>query len=126
MLRQIASLTDLDKNSINIQTYLEITISDDPNEISDRGNNLSVYLARTSKMLADAKYHLDIAKKKSILMHTQKALSPSTLKDLVNADTEYENYLVNLIERQNRTCVHQMDWCRTMISKLKEEMKYIS
>lgn len=126
MLRQIASLTDLEKNSIDIQTYLEITISDDPNEISDRGNNLSVYLARTSKMLADAKYHLDVARKKSILENTQKGLAPSTLKDLVSSATEYENYLVNLIERQNRTCVHQIDWCRTMISKIKEEMKYIN
>ncbi len=124
MLLQLMTLKDIEKEAINIQIFLEVTLSDNPEELTERGNQLSSYLARTSKMLADAKYHQDVARKQYIAENKDKGYSPSVLKDIILAATEYENYLVNLIERQNRTCVHQMDWCRTMVSKLKEEMKY--
>ena len=38
-----------------IQDYLEVIIPDDLNMIVERGNELTVYIARTGKMLADAK-----------------------------------------------------------------------
>ena len=122
----IASKADLTKWSESIQMFLEITVSEDPTEIVERGNQLTVYMAQTGKMLADAKYHQDQAVKNSILQRIETNLSPSTLNKLIDADCEEENYLVNWIERLNRTCTHQLDWCRSTLSKAKEEMRHQS
>ena len=45
----------LRKEAAEIQAYLEITISDDPSEMLERLATLNVYMARSGKMLADAK-----------------------------------------------------------------------
>ena len=34
-----------------------------------------------------------------------------------------EQYLCDMAERVNRAAVHRLDWCRTLISKAKEEMR---
>ena len=34
-----------------------------------------------------------------------------------------ERYLVDFAERVNRCGVHRLDWCRTLISKAKEDMR---
>lgn len=129
MLKNITSRENLLKEAEKIQAFLDITCGDDPEEIVNRGNDLSVYISRTGKMLADAKAHLD-AKKKSAIMEQLRGvglklnISATTLNDLIRSTCEDENYLVTWIERLNRTATHQLDWCRTLISKLKEEMKY--
>ena len=46
-----------------IQEFLEITMSDNPQEVIERGNDLQVYMARTGKLLADAKYMLNEKKR---------------------------------------------------------------
>jgi len=129
MLTNITSLQALKKEAEEIQSFLDITVGDDPCEIVERGNQLAVYISRTSKMLADSKLHLDI-KRKSAIMEQLKGIGmrldipATTLNNLINSSCENENYLVNWIERLNRTATHQIDWCRTLISKMKEEMKY--
>lgn len=129
MLTNISSIDALRKEAKEIQAFLDITTGDDPVEIVERGNDLSVYISRTGKMLADAKMHLDI-KRKCAIMEKLRGIGlkidipATTLNDLIRASCEEENYLVNWIERLNRTATHQLDWCRTLISKLKEEMKY--
>ena len=107
----------------NIQAFLEITVSDNPEEVTDRGHDLTVYLAQTAKMLADAKYHLSKAKKGSILRNQTKPLSPTIMRELVNSDTEDESYIVNWVERLNRACTHELDWLRSVLSKMKEELR---
>ena len=111
-----------------IQDFLEITVSDNPEEISSRGNDLAVYIARTGKMLADAKHHQNKARAHSIIKQAGEAadLPASVLSKLVDASTYEENHVVDWCERLNRSATHQMDWCRTLISKMKEEMKYAS
>ena len=37
-----------------------------------------------------------------------------------------EMYLADSLERLNRSCVHTIDLCRSIISKEKEEMKYLA
>jgi hypothetical protein len=79
-------------------------------------------------MLADAKYHKDQKLKTAVfqtLRDTAKlaGLSITTINKLIDANCETENYLMNWIERMNRTATHQIDWCRTLISKAKEEMR---
>ena len=121
---QIASKEDILKEAIQIQEYLEITVSEDMAEIEDRGSSLSVFLARSGKLLADSKYHKDKAMKESIINRLGVELPASVLNKLVEASCEEESYLVNKVERINRTCTHQMDWLRSVLSKAKQEMTY--
>jgi len=128
MLDQITSLLDLFTEAKQIGDYLEISCSDDISEVVDRGNSLAVYISRSGKMLADAKWHKDQKLKSSVfqtLHDTAKmaGLSVTTINKMIEANCEQENYLVNWIERLNRTATHQLDWCRTLVSKAKEEMR---
>lgn len=128
MLEHISTLQDLETEAKEIDAYLNITSSDDMNEVVERGNNLAVYISRTGKMLADAKWHKDQKLKSSvfqILRDTAKlaGLSVTTINKLIEANCETENYIVNWIDRLNRCATHDLDWCRTLVSKAKEEMR---
>lgn len=109
----------------SIQSFLEITVSDNIEEIAERGNELAVYIARTGKMLADARYHRNKALSTSIVreMGKQANIPPSVLSKLVDAATFDENYVADWVERLNRSATHQLDWMRTLTSKAKEEMR---
>jgi hypothetical protein len=109
----------------DIQGFLEITSSDNIEEIAQRGNDLAVYIARTGKMLADAKYHRNKALSSSIVREMGKSagIPASTLNKLVDAATFDENYIADWVERLNRSATHQLEWCRTLVSKAKEEMR---
>lgn len=111
-----------------IDDFLNITCSDNPAEMVERGNELTVYMARTGKMLADAKYHLDEKMKSSYFEELKKVgslanIPATTINTFIKVSCSEENYLVNWIERMNRTCTHQIDWLRTCISKAKEEAR---
>lgn len=126
MLTIIKNLEELEMEASEIDAFMNITISEDINECSERGADLLVYMARTGKMLADAKYWQDHAISIAInsALTDKPNLSPSILSKLVSSSSQNENYLVNWIERLNRGCVHQLDFIRTMISKNKAEMQY--
>ena len=47
----------------NIDSFLNITMSEDVAEAVQRGNDLAVYVARSGKLLADSKYWLNEAMK---------------------------------------------------------------
>lgn len=111
-----------------IDSFLCITMSELADEAVQRGNDLAVYIARTGKLLADAKYHLDAAKKDEIfdtLRETAKNAKATSkaVNALIDSICKEEQYLVNWCERCNRSATHQLDWCRTLISKAKEEMR---
>jgi len=109
-----------------IQDYLEITCSADPNEIIDRISTITVYLARTAQMLADAKKIVADIKKKGIakeviaLLTNGVPLSATAQKAVIDGIAIEEQYMVNWIERINRTCTHQIDALRSMLSYEKE------
>lgn len=107
-----------------IQYDLEVEMSEDINEATYRGNKLAVHMARTGKLLADAKIHRDKKLTSTVVDELKKILSlpPSTANKFLDAVCYEENHLVNWSERVNRTCTHQLDWCRTIISKAKAEM----
>jgi hypothetical protein len=122
----ITSLDDLEREALEVDSFLKVTCSEDPNEALQRGNDLSVYLARTNKMLADSKHWCDEAINiNTILVHqTYKTMSPTIQKKLIESMCKRENYLVTFVDRLNRTAVHQLDFVRTIISLAKEEMKF--
>lgn len=124
----ISTLDELNEEATQIQSDLDVTQSEDANEAQERGNMLAAYISRTGKMLADAKYHLN-DKKKSDIMDTLRMVAKDTpnasttsVNELIKSLCKEEQYLVDWIERLNRTATHQLEWCRTVISKAKAEM----
>ena len=123
MLNNITSLDKILEEAQRIQGFLEVTCSEDGNEVVSRGNDIAVYIARTGKLLVDAKFHQDTTRKVAITTYAQHGYPASILRDLINSDSKKENYAVNWLERLNRAATHQHEWCRSVLSKLKEEMK---
>ena len=112
----------------NIDSFLNITMSENAEEAILRGNDLAVYVARSGKLLADAKYWLNEAMNsetmKTLAETAKNAKATATaINALVNSLCREERYLVDWCERCNRTATHQLSWCVTVISKAKEEMK---
>lgn len=126
MLDQITPVADLLSEVAQHQAFLEITVSEQPEEIVERGNELSVIIARTGKMKADADYHRDAMMQSEIMSLLGDAvkmkLSASAVNKLLDAACKDYNYVATACERLNRTATHQLDWCRTLISKAKAEL----
>ena len=120
----ITSMSQITVELQDIQNFIEETMSDDPNEAVLRGNDLSVYMARTGKLLADAKFHRDKKLRSEIVSQIKEMvkLPPSVATKFTDTLVERESYLMNWADRSNRSCTHQLEWCRTIISKAKAEM----
>jgi|SRR5690606_1997421 len=108
-----------------IQTFLEVTQSEDITEAVYRGNELAVYMARSGKLLADAKIHRDEKLNSEVIQNIKKLISlPASLANkFIDTLTRDENHLVNWADRVNASCSRQLEWCRTIISKGKAEMQ---
>jgi len=111
----------------NIDSFLNITMSEDAAEAVQRGNDLAVYVARSGKLLADSKYWLNETMKSEVmqtLVDTAKnaKATATAINALISSLCREERYLVDC----NRTATHQLSWCVTVISKAKEEMKMAS
>ncbi len=115
---------DIEKELVRIQSFLEETMSEDANEAVLRGNDLAVYMARTGKLVADSKYHRDQKLRSEMIKEYQKLLEfpASVAVKYTETLVEYETYLMTWATRLNASCTHQLDWCRTVISKAKAEM----
>lgn len=107
-----------------IQSFLEITMSEDANEAVVRGNDLAVYMARTGKLIADAKIHREQKLRSEMIQEYKKLIEFPASVAVKYTDTlvENETYLLTWSTRLNAACTHQLDWCRTIISKAKAEM----
>jgi hypothetical protein len=128
MLTHITTSEKLKEEAEEIQSFLEITISDNIEEAKQRATDLSVYNARTGKMLADAKYHLADKMKSEVMdiirFQAKDAYATAKATNLLcDSVCRDEKYLVDWIERLNRSTVHQIDLIRTFISLEKELMK---
>lgn len=111
----------------SIQDFLEITMSDDPIEAEERGKQLQVYMARTGKMLADAKMVLNHKKSldiMNILRETARhaGATSTAINELIKAVCKDEQYIVDWVERLNKTCTHQLDFCRSLMANSRAEM----
>lgn len=121
-------MQSLRKEAQEIQEFMDILMSDDIQEATERGSQLAVYINRTGYMLAQAKRILDDSLRgelpgliREILPEKLSAKVQNAMVDSVCAE---ERELVNWIEQLNKTAKYQLEWCRTVISKIKEEMKY--
>lgn len=121
----ITSKENIQKELEEIQNFLEITLSENIEEAVYRGNDLAVYMARSGKLLADAKLHRDEKLKSEVISKIKDLVSlpASSANKFIDTLTKDENYLVNWADRINTSCSRQLEWCRTVISKGKAELQ---
>jgi len=122
---EAADIKALLKECSDMQAWLEEVPSDEPKEMTDRLSVLGVYMARSGNMLADAKYLQDKARSMVFVEHGKSILKmPATVSTkFIDSQVGEVNYLVNWLDRINRTCVHQSDSMRTLLSFMKEQLR---
>lgn len=118
----------IEKEAQEIQSYLEIECSDNPEEILERLKRINVYQARSGYMLAEAKkkYRQKRASEISemiIAIAKENYLSAKAQNALVESIAQDEAYLVDWLERVNATCSHQQDVLRSILSFEKENLR---
>ena len=125
MNNTIATLSEIKTELIQMQDFLEIELSEEVQEAVLRGSTLAVYMARSGKLLADAKIHKDRKLRSDIVEQIKSinSMAPSVAVKFTDTLVENESYLVNWATRLNAASTHQLDWCRTLISKAKAEMQ---
>jgi len=111
-----------------IQAYLEIVCSNNPEEIKLRMGDIQMYMARSGEMLAEAKKELNkkitFEIKETILaIAKENFLSSRAQNALVNSIAEEERFMVDWIERINKSCTHQIDALRSLLSYEKEQLR---
>ena len=112
------------------QSFLEEPISEQVELVIERGNALSVVIARTGKMMADSKTILNEKMQSEVMEALRKIAKETpfatsrTVNALIDSLCREERRQVEWIERLNRTATHQLDWCRTLVSKAKADQYY--
>lgn len=108
-----------------IQDFLEEDFDENPNILVERLGTINTYLAVSGKALADAKLIQD--KKVSGLYSEFNNLimkMPATIATKFIGSQAYEvNFIVNWLDRINKSLVHTGDNLRTQISYAKEELR---
>lgn len=111
-----------------IQSYLEIQCSDNPDEVIERIKTISIYQARSGFMLAEAKRKYREKRsseisEKVIEIARQNFLSAKAQNAIVESIAKEEAYLVDWIDRLNASCTHQQDALRSILSYEKEQLR---
>ena len=125
---KILSMDELLKTATNMQKYLEATPSDQEEKLLLRLTRLQILLAKSGKMLADAKHWLDTRKSNAITDTLKEALTgkdwtASMINKKIDALCRDEHYLVNFIDRINSAASNQIKALITIISYRKEQMR---
>lgn len=120
--------SELRDRAKEIQSFLEIEPSTNPAELQDRIIRLMAYIATSGEMLAESKKILRSRKtaeisKTIITIAKEQCLSATVQNALLDSICEEEGYLVDLIERVNRSATHQLEGCRSLLSFEKEGLR---
>lgn len=112
---------------LEIQQFLEESYpSDNPAACIDRLQKLGEYMARSGKIKADAEYYYNGVIDSEIMTALKDLLNekitPTTLNKLVEAKARHYKHLVTFADRVNRSCTHQCENLRTIISFTKQQM----
>lgn len=113
-----------------MNAYLQDKASDEPNDLIDRINNLSILISQSGEYLAAANYYKDTLINSEIMKIMREGmvdrLSATALNKLVNALAKEENYLCMQFDRINSAAVHQLDGLRSILSYRKTEFSTLS
>ena len=120
----------LHEKATKFQTFLEGKFGNDPDELLERIQLLSILIAQSGQCLAEAKLHQDSVINGAIGQAIDQAfsdkLSASTINKYVQTSAKDYNYLVNWLDRINATATHQLDAIRTIISYRKSEFNALN
>lgn len=124
----IAHPEQIFKACTEMQSFLESHYeADNPNACVLRMQQCENYMALSGKLLADAKHRLRELEESSIIKAViegqQKRMATTTVNKYIDSLTRNYAYLVDWCDRINRAATHSADFQRTIISKLKEEMR---
>lgn len=103
-----------------IQEYLDIECSENPEEVLERIRAIMAYISRTAFMLAEAKKALR-RKKASEISNTiiniakEQCLSAKVQNTLIDSIAEEEAYLDDWLDRLNAAATHQVDALRSIL-----------
>ena len=107
-----------------MQEYLEIEVSEDPNEICERMRTINVYMARSSRLLAEAKAHRRKAERDTFAATPNASTMPAnTLKKYLEVCAWEWYEIEDALENLYKTCVHTIDSLRSLPSFTKEDMR---
>lgn len=122
------TIEEMKKEAAAIQAYLDIAVSDEAVEMSERISTLMSYMSRSGEMLALAKKALRAKKTQEInqtIVSIAKSahLSATVQNALLDSICEEESFFVDWLDRINRGCTHQIDGLRSLLSYEKEELR---
>ena len=118
----------LQEEAQQIQDYLDIECSENPEEVLERIRAIMPYISRTAFMLAEAKKALR-RKKASEISNTiiniakEQCLSAKVQNTLIDSIAEEEAYLVDWLDRLNAAATHQVDALRSILSYEREQLR---
>lgn len=118
----------LQEEAQQIQDYLDITCSENPEEVLERIRAIMPYISRTAFMLAEAKKSLR-RKKASEISNTiiniakEQCLSAKVQNTLIDSIAEEEAYFVDWLDRLNAAATHQVDALRSILSFERENLR---
>lgn len=118
----------LQQETQQIQDYLDITCSENPEEVLERIRAIMPYISRTAFMLAEAKKALR-RKKATEISNTiiniakEQCLSAKVQNTLIDSIAEEEAYLVDWLDRLNAAATHQVDALRSILSYERENLR---
>lgn len=122
------TLEEIKEEVHQYQRELEKPVPLEINHCLERLSYLSGIHSRTGYLLANAKKNLRLVKDNQINVYLAKTNEKYLSSKIQNAILEgfaiEETYFVELLEKMNFACSQQMDVCRTIISKEKEEMRF--
>lgn len=110
-----------------IRGYLSVEVSDLPEELMTRLSKVATYHSRISEIIVNAKREL--RKKKTseikdtiIAIAKEACLSAKVQNALLDSICEEEQYKVDVCERLQASCTHDIDATRSVLSYRKEEL----
>lgn len=114
-----------------MQGYLDTECSESPEEVLERIRTLAVYMSRTGKMMADSKRILrrKMASEISqtiIAIAKEQFLSAKVQNAMLEAIADEEAYTFEWCERVNKSCTHQIDALRSVLSYEKEQLRSLA
>jgi len=121
-------MDEMKKEAAAIQAYLDIVCSNNPEELTERISQLMAYMSRSGEMLAQAKRLLRSRKSEEIrntivAVARAERLSASVQNAVLDSICEQEAFLADWLDRVNKSCTHQIEGLRSLLSYEKEGLR---
>jgi hypothetical protein len=119
----------IEQELAEIQGFLELEFAgDDMSQCKQRMQDLSVYMARSGKLKADAEHHYHKVLNGAVVNALKDVaalnMGTSTLNKYIESMCRDYKQLEVWADRVNRSATHQIDALRTLLSYAKSERNY--